>query len=193
MSKIVNGFCHAALVIGLSLIMTSCKTDEQTDETFLDVSSCSTGGLNTNGSAAQFENNAFNTQLELLDQFSQPADVFNQNEALQLKLILQNTSSKKQLICFNDGQQYDFIFLTDDEGQTIKWIWSSQQAFTQAITGTALAPGESISWTETLSIDTQIEVGNYKVQAIIELPDVLISDVNAASQFRSAFVVLSVQ
>lgn len=119
-------------------------------------------------SACETEETAdgFEVSLSLRDKFGQQVSSFSSDEAITLQLRVENTGDDAATLRFDDGQAYDFN-IQNSSGGTI-WIWSDDQAFTQATESTTFAAGEvrtySVDWDQRDSNDNAVATGSYSAQ-----------------------------
>jgi len=87
---------------------------------------------------------------------------------LKATLTVANASTKAHTLEFRSGQQYDFV-IRDTKGKELK-RWSAGRAFTDALQEKVVAPGETLNFTDGLSlgeVGKPLPEGDYILEGIL--------------------------
>jgi len=117
--------------------------------------------------------NSFGASLTLRDVSGTETSSFVFGEAIRLDLEITNLTNQQQTVQFSDGQDHDFLVVTDGTTE-IRWKWSQNRAFTQAETNIVFEPNASrtftLYWPGTLADGTQLPVGTYQARGALLFP-----------------------
>jgi hypothetical protein len=154
---------------------------------------------NTGGTTDDGTNNAgvgtFSTTLVLRDSSGVATTNFVFGEPIRFDLEARNLSGQAVTLTFPTSQIYDFVVL-DGSSSRIRWRWSANMSFTQAVTQLTFDPGSSRSysvlWNGDLSDGTQLPVGNYRARGALVFAE-FASDPLAADDQASQVVNFTVR
>jgi hypothetical protein len=92
----------------------------------------------------------------------------NSDDAVRFVMTVENTGNTAITVPFNSGQKYDFEVL--QEGKLL-WNWAHDRMFTQALTSTSIAAGESLTYNTRWNLrdnnGRMVQPGRYMVRAIL--------------------------
>jgi|GEM_PF-1462210 len=115
----------------------------------------------------------FAASLTLRDTSGTETNSFVFGEAMRLDFEITNLTNQQQTVRFTDGQDHDFVVVTDGTTQ-IRWKWSQNLAFTQAESNLVFEPNASktytLYWPGTLADGTQLPPGTYQARGALLFP-----------------------
>lgn len=128
-----------------------------------------TGGTTDDGTGDAMVG-TFSTTLVLRDSSGVATTSFVFGEPIRFDLEARNLTGQSVSLTFPTSQIYDFIVL-DRDSSRVRWRWSENLSFTQAVTQLTFEPNSSKSysvlWNGDLSDGTQLPPGNYRARGVL--------------------------
>jgi len=112
----------------------------------------------------------FGSSLTIRDISGVETRSFAFGEGIRFDFEIVNLTSDRQRVQFADGQDHDFVIVTNGTSQ-IRWKWSQNMAFTQATSELMFEPNASktftLFWPGTLADGTQLPPGTYQARGAL--------------------------
>jgi len=76
---------------------------------------------------------------------------YRQGQAIQMSLTVTNRGNQPLILSFSDSQRYDFTIICGPDARCAGpiWQWSRDKVFAQVLGQESLAPGQSVTYSET--------------------------------------------
>ena len=141
----------------------------------LGVQGCNDSGSPQNESVlysktTHFNNDTFNVDVELLDQFDQPATLFNVDEEITVRLTITNQSESQQEITYGSSQRVKAVVTAQNDNQVL-FDFDSAYLYAQVIFVQSLNANESVSFEEDFN-SNQLGAGEYNLKGAMALFDI---------------------
>lgn len=136
-------------------------------------------GCSDNSETVAVESRRILSELQVLDEYQQPATVFVQGEEITFSLVIKNSGDELQILEFPTAQKYDFQLYDANDLKVWQWSTDTGQIFSQALTRLSLEPQSEqqfqVVWDQQLLAGGYPAMGEYVLQASIPGQDLGVS------------------
>lgn len=153
----VRYLLYFGLVVTSGLMVTGCRLELSDKEDDITVNS-----------STDYANGTFQAEVVLLDNFGQPAELFNSNEVITLEYRLTNLTSRDVKITYSSGQRISSVVIENDE---VRLNIDALFVYTQAIADDVIAANSTRTYTLNFDADL-LGAGSYQLIAAASLRDI---------------------
>ena len=117
-----------------------------------------------------YNDDTFTVDVELLDQFDQPATLFNTDEEITVSLTITNQSNTVQEITYASSQRVKAVVTARNDSQVL-FDFDSAYLYAQVIFVQSLSAGQSVSFEANFNAN-QLGTGEYNLKGAMALFDI---------------------